>query len=120
MKRKLVVLFLLLGVAAYAQYQRRLAQHFITLNTSTTVPISITTNLAYWANTISFKGLKAGQVNNTGNVYIGLLSTDGTQHILIVPGGEVIYRCPPNEQINLGSFFLDVATANDGVSVTYQ
>lgn len=120
MKRKLVVLFLLLGIAAYAQYQNRAAQHFITLNGNAAVPVSITTNVVIWANTITFKGLKAGQVNNTGNVFIGLSSVDGTQHMLIIPGGEVVYRCPENERVNLGAFYLDVVTVADGVSVTYQ
>src|SRR4026207_496382 len=116
MKRKLIILlFLLLGVAAYAQYQRRAVQHFITVNSSTAVPVSITTNVAYWANVITFKGLKASQTDNTGDVYIGVETGNGTQHVKVTAGGEVVYRCPPNEQINLANFYLDVTTANDGI-----
>lgn len=65
------------------------------------------------------KAIKASRVANTGNVFIGVVSTNDTQPQELLPGDEVILEAPPGFTLDFANFYLDVATANDAVTIYY-
>lgn len=67
----------------------------------------------------SFSGRKARGTDNTGNVFFGQSSTNDAQLEIIAAGKTVTMYAPEGSSIDLGQFYLDVATAADGVVVSY-
>lgn len=67
-------------------------------------------------------GQKAEQTDNTGDVRLGTSSTDAKQPYVIAAGREVYlnFGMPAESRINLGSYYVDVATNGDGVVVLYS
>lgn len=68
---------------------------------------------------VSFTGQKARATDNAGNVFLGYSATNDTQLFAIAPGKTVTMRAPAGASIDLGRFYLDVATNNDGLIVSY-
>lgn len=64
---------------------------------------------------VVFQGYKAQGTLNTGNVYVGNSASDAVEPIAIVPGGSLTIDAPPGKYLDLSTFYVDVATAADGV-----
>lgn len=64
-------------------------------------------------------GKKDARTNNTGAVYIGPASGNSTQPLSLSAGGELTISAPIGCKLDLYDFYLDVATAGDGVQVLY-
>lgn len=128
MKKNLAILWglLLLSLAvllfaagkAHAAGGPTSAIQFSVTNTSATVPIALSTTRRY-AQSFTVIGSVAPQVNNVGNIYIGTLTNNTQQPILVQPGTMISVIAPPGEWINLQEWFLDVVNANDGVTIIY-
>jgi len=93
-------------------------ESFVTLNSSTTVPVRLTSTskkfIKAW-----ITGNKAGQTSNTGTVYIGAASSNGNQSIAIATGTRVEIEPPSGRHLDFYDIWLDVANANDGVAVEF-
>jgi len=64
--------------------------------------------------------LKGVRTANTGNVYLGVTSANDTQPWLLTPSTTpIVIEAPLGRKINLAAFYVDVATAGDGVVVWY-
>jgi len=91
---------------------------FVKTVASITVPelVSATSAPFTYAN---IQGKKTPRTNNTGIVYLGILGTNDTQYISIAIGATLIIQAPVGMKFDLNQFYLDVATAGDGVAVVY-
>lgn len=75
-----------------------------------------------WVRQATLLGKKAAQTANAGTVYIGTLPSNGAQPYEITSNSEAFLpsgREGIGPLINLGDWFLDVATADDGLYVLY-
>lgn len=117
MKRTFVAMLLLIGLAAALAQALKGTGQFSKTNSSAATPVAITNVLRCMEVTIL--GKSAPRVDNVGDVYIGPTSANDTQAFKISPGGEVLIKVTSGE-INLGDWYLDVTTANDGVTVLYR
>lgn len=61
---------------------------------------------------------KAQGTANTGNVWIGPSSADGTNARLLEPGDSYTITAPAGKKIDLNDIYVDVATNGDGVVAT--
>lgn len=86
----------------------------VVLNSSTTVPVRLSSNHVAFAS-MTVIGNKAERTANTGTVYIGPTSTNDTQALAITSGATITLVAPVGETIDLYNWWLDPATANDGV-----
>jgi len=68
----------------------------------------------------SIFGKKAARTDNAGVVYLGTTSANDTQGIAIGVGSLLSIEAPPKQKYDLGTFYLDVVTAGDGVVVVYS
>jgi hypothetical protein len=66
-----------------------------------------------------FVGNKAARTANTGIVYLGVQATDDAQFVAIGIGATLTITAPVGQKLNLNQFYLDVATAADGVCVMF-
>jgi hypothetical protein len=64
-------------------------------------------------------GKKAARTANTGDVYLGLSSTNDTQPYKIATDTEIVIEAPPGKYMRLADWYVDVATAADGVVVLF-
>lgn len=95
-------------------------QELTKTNSSTTVPTRLVSVRGQsFFKTATFYGKLHARTNNTGTVYLGTNSTNDTQAISIAAGDYVVITAPENSYFDLYDFYLDVATANDGVVVVF-
>lgn len=87
-------------------------------NSSTTVPVRLASASVFFRKAWIY-GNKAAQTANTGTVFLGNLSANASQPMAIATGVEKIIEAPPGAYMDFYEFYLDVATANDGVSILY-
>lgn len=85
-------------------------------STSVPEPISASTLLV---EAIEIEAKKDKDNNNTGAIYIGFSSGNGTQQKKILSGGVWMFAAPVGKKINLATVYIDVTTANDGVICHY-
>ena len=88
-------------------------------NADTGVPVRISSTNLYFK-TATIYGKKSARVNNTGNVWIGMASTNDTQFVLITPGSSVTITDAQEFVHDFKDIYLDVATADDGVMILYS
>lgn len=69
---------------------------------------------------ITFCGYKAPRTANTGTVYIQVQSANGTNAIPLPSGATVTWSAPTGMRATLSQFYIDVATADDGVTVIWS
>lgn len=60
-----------------------------------------------------------GGTANAGKVFIGFSNVNGAQPIELSPGDQWTFSAGSGRKVDLGKFFLDVLTDNDGVVVLY-
>lgn len=60
-----------------------------------------------------------GGTANAGKVFIGFSNVNGAQPIEFNPGDQFVFSAGSGRKLDLGKFFLDVLTDNDGVVVLY-
>lgn len=65
-------------------------------------------------------GKKGARLNNVNDVYLGFNSGNNTQPIRLAPGAEVVVEVPADWEWDLGTIYVDVLTAGDGVIVIYH
>ena len=70
--------------------------------------------------TATLIGKKAARTLNAGTVYLGIGSTNDTQALEILPGEIVEITASSGQKYDLNDWYLDVATAGDGVVVIYS
>lgn len=68
----------------------------------------------------TFWGLKVPRTNNTGTVFLGVQSSNDSQPIPITAGNSLTIEAPASQAYDLSTFYLDAATAGDGVIVLYS
>lgn len=118
MKQYGILAVFLIGLAvALAQVPKGTAQ-FSKTNSDTAVPVAFT-NVSVQVMEVTILGKSAPRVDNTGDIYVGTTSGNDTQAFKISPGGEAIIRVTGGT-INLAHWYVDVTTANDGVTIIYR
>ncbi len=116
--KRYIVAILLLAVAVLAPPVG--TGQFSKVNSATGTPVALT-NAVTQVKEVVFLGKSAPRVDNVGDVYIGWASGNDTQPFKIAPGGEAVIRVEnPERFIDLSGIYLDVTTANDGVTVIYR
>lgn len=122
MKRRIIIaaVVVLLPLLAWAASGYVTSKQLNTTNSSTTVPTRLSSVRGAYATSITIIGNKASRTANTGTVYIGPTSTDNDQPIAIASGSLVTLTFTPDQYIDLYDWYLDVATANDGVVIIYS
>ncbi len=120
MKRNISIFFavMLVPLAVFAFGGLVSTKQLIKTNSSTSVPVRIAP-LGTYASKVTFIGNNAARTANTGTVYVGPTSTNDTQTLAITTGQTMTIECAPGEWIDLYEWYLDPATANDGVVVLY-
>lgn len=94
-------------------------QSFSVVNTSTTVPKQLT-NATVYCTSFTIEGKAAAQgAANAGTLYLGMSATDGVNSYPILSGGIYMWNDPKGRQFDLSTLYIDVTSANDGVTVTY-
>ncbi len=73
---------------------------------------------AKWFTQAIISGKKDQTTANTGIVYIGGSSTNGENMEEVLPGTPYFISAPAGGALNLADFYMDVATANDGLAIT--
>lgn len=119
-------LLLLLGLFAFlAMAERAFAfggpvssRQSITNNSSTSAPIALAPAGTY-ASSVTLIGNKTARTANTGTVYVGPTATNDAQPVSVTSGQTVTIVAPPGEWIDLNEWYLDVATANDGLVIIW-
>lgn len=91
----------------------------LTTNASTTVPVQLYSTSKPFRTATLIGNKDQARTANTGNVWIGLTSTNNQQPVLIQPGETITVSAPPGSYFDLRDWYLDVATANDGVVIIY-
>lgn len=61
------------------------------------------------------KGIKSSRTNNTGTVYIGVVSDNDSQQIDVPTGTERELVAFPGQLIDLYDIFVDIVSAGDGI-----
>ena len=116
----LPIIFIVPVIAIVAATLYVMAQ-FTVVNSSTSSPIQIT-NAPIQATAVTFIGLKAPQTSNTTTVWISYgQSANGAQTVRVNPG-EIINATLDEGRafFVLSNFWMDVTTANDGVTVLFD
>lgn len=115
----LVLLSMTLAVPVQADSGKVTARQYYVTNTSASVPVRMAPRAGTYATSVTLVGNRLWQTTNTGTVYIGPNSTNGTQAISITSGQIVTLSFTPAQWVDLYEWYLDVATTNDGVCVIY-
>ena len=93
-------------------------------NSSTSVPtnftagVSATTNI--FASVITVIGKASPRSANTSTCYVGTTATDDMQPYPIVSGGQITITAPAGKTFNLKDLWVDVGSANDGITIIYK
>jgi hypothetical protein len=118
MKRYIVSLLLIAGLSAAIAQAIKGTGQFSTVNSTAATPAQFT-NATVLCMEVTILGKSAPRVDNTGDIYVGPTSSNDTQAFKIAPGGEVVIKVTSGF-INLAGWYVDVTTANDGVTVIYR
>lgn len=86
-------------------------------NADTGTPVQITATDTWFTQAI-IDGKRDQTTANTGIVYIGPSAVDGENHLEVLPGSPLFLSAPAGHAWNLADFYMDVATASDGVMIT--
>lgn len=86
----------------------------VVVNASTSVPVRLSSNHVAFAS-MTVIGNKSARVANTGTVYIGPAAGNDEQPMAITSGATITLVAPAGETIDLYNWWLDPATADDGV-----
>jgi hypothetical protein len=113
-----IVGLLLVPVLVFALGGQVSSRQFTKTNASTSSPVRLAAQGTF-ATKVTIIGNKSARVANTGTVYIGPTSTDDAQAIAVTTGQTVTITPAQGEFIDLYEWYLDPATANDGVVVIY-
>lgn len=81
---------------------------------------TLTAKADLWFRRATFLGNKAARTGNTGTIYLGLESTNDTQVLTVATGAERTIEAVTGARLNLADLWLDVATAADGVVITWH
>lgn len=114
-----IIPVLLIAFAAVAEEIRVGSGQIVTVSASTATP-TVWTNANVWVRSVTILGKKAERTDNTGDVYIGPISTNDKQAFKIAAGAEVLLEAAPGTLINLGEWYVDSTTAGDGVVLIYN
>jgi hypothetical protein len=109
------------GLNGKLQIEQSAAATFAQINktvASVTVPEAIAGSTTL-CESVEITALKGRDTANTGNVFIGFSATNDTQLTRLVPGESKTFTAPPGKKLDLAGFYVDVATAGDGVIATY-
>ena len=122
LKPKFVALLavLLLPLLAFAAGGLINSRQYIITNSSTSAPTRLAAVRGTYARAITVLGNKDYRTGNTGTVYIGPSSTNDQQVLSITTGQILTLSFGENQFIDLYDWYLDVATADDGVVVIYS
>ena len=85
----------------------------------TTVPEAIAAANTFFKTALIIAN-KAARTANTGKVWLGVTAGDGTQPIGLDAGTQRTIEAPEGQKYDLGDWFVDVETVNDGVTVIYS
>ena len=105
-------------VAVIAQTIAGTAQLIIT-SSDAAVPVQWT-NAVTKVSKVTIIGKKAERTANPGTVYIGPKSANDAQVYEITTGSVHVLNARGGSVINLADWYLDVATAGDGIIILYQ
>lgn len=89
------------------------------------IPVAIATPLviapaATYVQQVTFYGMKAARVPNVGSVFVDTIAGNDLQVPELFPGDKFTLVAPPGKYIDLGDFYVDAATLNDGVFYSAQ
>lgn len=96
------------------------SQQLVKTNTSTSVPVVMAAASKPFKSATFFGFHDSARTANTGTVYIGVTSGNDSQPIAITTGSYVTVEAPAGKWLDLADWYLDVASANDGVVVIYS
>jgi hypothetical protein len=82
---------------------------------STTVPERLTLTPTF-VSSVEFIAQKAQGSANAGNIWVGVVGTDGTPKRLMATGDKMTISANKGEKIDLSAIWIDVATNGDGVT----
>ena len=71
-----------------------------------------------YCDVVLLEAKNARGTNNTGTVWIGNSATNDAQLLALAAGTSLQFSAPPGKTLDLGIFYIDVATAGDGVTYT--
>lgn len=111
-------IFLLFACAVLAQTMVKVG-HFVKVNTATDPPVALT-NSPLKVRRVTFVGRKADRTDNTGIVWVGMVSNNNVQATKILAGESISPLIPDGTFMDLSQWYLDVETANDGVLIFYE
>lgn len=96
-------------------------QQFTTVNSNTGTPVQLT-NAPIMATAVTLIGTKAPQTTNTTTVWVSYgQSANGAQAVPVAPGSVVNLVLDPGRAFFvLSNIWMDVSTANDGVTVLFD
>ena len=114
-----VLCVVLLPLVTWAASGLISSRQFTKTNASTGTPVRLAAQGTF-ATSVTIIGNNAARTANTGTVYIGPTSTDNAQPIAITTGQTVTLTFASDQYIDLYDWYLDVATANDGVVIVYS
>lgn len=102
-----------------AQAQNALVQtrQLLKTNSSTTLPVALGIDGTYFRTATLIGNNDNARTANTGNVWIGATTNNNAQPFLISSGQTITIEAPVGEWYDLNDWYLDVATANDGVVI---
>lgn len=102
----------ILSVPTADTFTFAVAKKIVTAATGT-----ITAKADLFYRTARFLGNKAARTANTGNVFLGLTSTNDAQPTAIATGAVLTLEAPTGAKLNLADLWIDVATNADGVVI---
>lgn len=114
----MLALVLLSQSSSYAAGQVS-SRQFTKTNSDAATPTRLSATRGTFATKVTIIGKKSARVANTGTIYLGPTSANDAQALEVTTGGVVTITPATGEFIDLYEWYLDVATANDGVVVIY-
>ena len=67
---------------------------------------------------VVIQAFKTPSTANTGNVYIGISASGGSNRIVLAPGQSVSFDAPAGKKLDLNTIYVDAATSADAVQYT--
>lgn len=117
----IALLAALLAPAGALAQNAVVTRQFAVVNSSTTVPVRLTSDTSIMANSFTIIGKASAQGSaNAGTVYIGPSSTDGANGFEILSGQPYVFTARNGQSFRLSDFYIDVTSANDGVWIILQ
>lgn len=112
---------MLVAMTIGAAAQSTTLNQFSVVNSSTTVPVVLTNQVKFMVTSFTIVGKASAQGSaNVGSVFIGNSSTDGVNGYEIATGTTHVFSDPRGRMIDLNKIYVDVANANDGVTIFWN